>query len=534
LSTAHAKGASIVLLTLASGQFLMTLDSSVMNVSIATVAEDVGTTVTGIQGAITAYTLVMASLMITGAKIGAIIGRKRAFAIGCVIYGCGSFTTSIAQTLPVLVFGWSFLEGVGAALIMPAIVALVAGNFAAERRPAAYGLVAAAGAVAVAVGPLIGGFCTTYFSWRWVFAGEVVVVLAILLLTRRIADAPVEERPQLDLVGAALSALGLGLLVFGVLRTSEWGWIEPKPDGPSWAGISPSLWLILAGLLVIWVFFRWQDRRETTGKEPLIRPALLRNRQLVGGVTMFFFQFLAQAGLFFVVPLFLSVALGLSALATGARLLPLSVTLLVAAIGIPRFLPHLPPRLVVRVGLLSLLAGTVVLIAALDEDAGPEIVTVPLLLVGFGIGALASQLGAVTVSAVPEDQSPEVGGIQNTMTNLGASLGTALAGSLLIAGLTSAFLTNIQQSPAIPDSAKQQAQVELASGIEFVSDEDLQAALDEAGVDDAAADATLAAYEDARLTGLRSALAILALLTIVALFLAQSIPRKPVGAPETA
>jgi Na+/melibiose symporter-like transporter len=362
----------------------------------------------------------------------------------------------------------------------------------------------------------------------------VIVVLAILLLTRRIADAPVEERPQLDLVGAALSALGLGLLVFGVLRTSEWGWIEPKADGPSWAGISPSLWLIFAGLLVIWVFFRWQERRETTGKEPLIRPALLRNRQLVGGVTMFFFQFLAQAGLFFVVPLFLSVALGLSALATGARLLPLSVTLLVAAIGIPRFLPHLPPRLVVRVGLLSLLAGTLVLIAALDEDAGPEIVTVPLLLVGLGIGALASQLGAVTVSAVPEDQSPEVGGVQNTMTNLGASLGTALAGSLLIAGLTSAFLTNIQQSPAIPDAAKQEAQVELASGIEFVSDEDLQAALDEAGVDDAAADATLAAYEDARLAGLRSALAILALLTIVALFLAQSIPRKPVGAPETA
>ena len=154
----------------------MTLDSSVMNVSIATVAKDVGTTVTGIQGAITAYTLVMAALMITGAKVGAIIGRKRAFAIGCIIYGCGSFTTSIAPNLPVLLFGWSFLEGVGAALILPAIVALVAGNFPVERRPAAYGLVAAAGAVAVAVGPLIGGFCTTYFSWRWVFAGEVVVV----------------------------------------------------------------------------------------------------------------------------------------------------------------------------------------------------------------------------------------------------------------------------------------------------------------------------------------------------------------------
>ena len=226
--SARASGTTLVLVTLAAGQFLMTLDSSVMNVSIATVAKDVGTTVTGIQGAITAYTLVMAALMITGAKVGAMIGRKRAFALGCVVYGCGSLTTALAPSLPVLLFGWSFLEGVGAALILPAIVALVAGNFSAARRPAAYGLVAAAGAIAVAVGPLVGGFCTTYFSWRWVFAGEVVVVLVILLLTRKIADAPSATRPHLDLVGAVLSATGLGMLVFGVLRSSQWGWIEPK------------------------------------------------------------------------------------------------------------------------------------------------------------------------------------------------------------------------------------------------------------------------------------------------------------------
>src|SRR5215213_2831529 len=228
---ATASGASVVLLTLASAQFLMTLDTSVMNVSIATVAKDVGTTVTGIQTAITMYTLVMAAFMITGGKIGQIIGRKRAFAIGSVIYGCGSLTTALAPSLPVLLFGWSLLEGLGAALILPAIVALVASNFPPERRPAAYGLVAAAGAIAVAVGPLVGGFCTTYFSWRWVFAGEVVIVLAILLLTRRIADAPSEKRPRLDVVGTVLSAAGLGMLVFGVLRSSEWGWIHPKPDG---------------------------------------------------------------------------------------------------------------------------------------------------------------------------------------------------------------------------------------------------------------------------------------------------------------
>src|SRR5205823_2693136 len=181
----RAGAAGIVLMTLATGQFLMTLDSSVMNVSIATVAKDLGTTVTGIQTAITLYTLVMASLMITGGKIGAIIGRRRAFSIGCLIYAVGSFTTAIAPSLGVLILGWSFIEGIGAVLILPSIVALVASNFTQDERPRAYGLIASAAAIAVAAGPLIGGFVTEYFSWRRVFAGEVVLVVGILVLARR-------------------------------------------------------------------------------------------------------------------------------------------------------------------------------------------------------------------------------------------------------------------------------------------------------------------------------------------------------------
>ncbi|HEU4449319.1 MAG TPA: MFS transporter [Gaiellaceae bacterium] len=529
----RAAGASLVLLTLAAGQFLMTLDSSVMNVSIATVAEDVGTDVSGIQGAITAYTLVMATLMITGGKVGTLIGSKRAFSIGCVVYGAGSLTTSLAPSLPVLLLGWSFLEGVGAALIMPAIVSLVAGNFPAERRPAAYGLVAAAGATAVAVGPLIGGFATTYFSWRWVFAAEVLIVAAILLLARRVADAPPETRPRIDLVGAGLSALGLGLFVFGVLRSGVWGWLSPKPGAPSWLGISPVVWLVVAGLFVIWLLFRWLARVEARGGEPLIRPAMLRNSQLRGGLTMFFFQFLVQAGVFFVVPLFLSVALGLSALETGVRLLPLSAALLVAAIGIPRLLPDVSPRRVVQLGLLALLAGTVVLLGGLEPGAGPEIVLVPMLLIGVGIGSLASQLGAVTVSAVSDRDSAEVGGLQNTATNLGASLGTALAGSLLIAALTASFLANVEESPAIPSSVKSRATTELAGGVPFTSDADLEEGLEEAGASSDVTEAALAANSEARLDGLRAALAILALLAVVALFFTPSIPRtQPRSGPS--
>jgi EmrB/QacA subfamily drug resistance transporter len=531
-SSERTSGSTLVLLTLAAGQFLMTLDSSVMNVSIATVADDVGTTVTGIQGAITAYTLVMATLMVTGGKIGALIGRKRAFSIGCVIYGAGSLTTALSPSLPILVIGWSLLEGIGAALIMPAIVALVAGNFPPERRAAAYGLVAAAGATAVAVGPLIGGFATTYFSWRWVFAGEVLIVLGILVLARRVHDSPPDTRPRIDLIGAVLSAVGLGLFVFGILRSGVWGWVMPKAGAPSWFGLSPVVWLVIAGLLVVWVFFRWETRLDERGAEPLVRPAMLRSTQLTGGLTMFFFQYLVQAGVFFVVPLFLSVALGLSALATGARLLPLSLALLTTAIGIPRFFPRLPPRRVVRLGLLALLAGTLVLLASLDADAGPEIVFVPMLLIGLGIGALASQLGAVTVSAVPDSESAEVGGLQNTATNLGASIGTALAGSLLIASLTSSFLANIQASPAIPQSVKAQASAELAGGIPFMSDADVEAALEEAGASTQGSAAALEANSEARLDGLRSALAILAILAILALFFTSRIPRSPPGAPS--
>ena len=260
-----AAGGTMVLSTLAAGQFLMTLDSSVMNVSIATVAKDVGTTVTGIQSAITLYTLVMAMLMVTGGKIGSMIGRRRAFSIGCVIYGAGSLTTALAPNLAVLILGWSVLEGIGAALILPAIVALVAGNFPPAARPRAYGIVMGAGAIAVAVGPLIGGAATTYFSWRWVFAGEVVLVLGILVLARRVADAPPEAHGRLDLVGSVLVAVGLGLSVFGVLRSSEWGWVLPKPEGPSWLGLSPTVWFILGGLIVVWLFLEWEGHLESSG-----------------------------------------------------------------------------------------------------------------------------------------------------------------------------------------------------------------------------------------------------------------------------
>ncbi len=522
-------GGQTVLLTLAAAQFLMTLDTSVMNVAIATVAKDVGTTVTGIQFAITLYTLVMAAFMITGGKIGQIIGRKRAFMIGCVVYGTGSGITALSKSLPVLILGWSVLEGLGAALIMPAVVALVATNFGRADRPRAYGLVASAGAVAVAVGPLVGGLFTTYASWRWVFVGEVILVLGILGLTRRMADSPAVPGVRLDPVGTLLSAAGLGAIVYGVIRSGTWGFVQPKPDAPQWLGMSPVVWLLLGGGAILFLFALWENRRLRRHQGALLDPDMLKVPRLQGGLTAFFFQFTLQAGLFFVIPLFLSVALGLSAVATGVRLLPLSITLLASAVGVPRLFPHASPRRIVQIGFGLLFLGIVVLLMALDAGAGADIVTGPLLLAGLGIGTLASQLGAVTVSAVPDSQSGEVGGVQNTVTNLGASIGTALSGAILIAVLTTTFFGSVASNPAIPKELASQAQVELSAGIPFVSDADLNSVLQKANVPPATADAVVEENAHARINGLRAALAVLALIALIGLALTRRLPTVQPG-----
>jgi MFS family permease len=529
----NAGGRSQVLLILASAQFLMTLDSSVMNVSIQSVANDLHTTVTGIQTAITLYTLVMAAFMITGGKIGAIIGRRKAFGIGLVVYACGSFVTAISPNLTVLIIGWSLFEGLGAALILPAIVALVAGNVAKEGRSAAYGLIAAAGAIAVAAGPLIGGAVTTFASWRWVFVGEVVIVGVILLFIRRIQDTPPEERKPFDLVGAVLSVVGLSMLVYGVLRSGTWGWVRPVGDAPTIGGVSLVFWLVVAGMLLLGALVEWESHRVSAGKEPLFRPSMFANRQMTGGLVEFFFQFFIQSGIFFTIPLFLSVVLGLNALQTGMRLLPLSIMLLASALAVPKLAPQASPRRVVRIGLLLILAGDLVLVAGLSPGANAAIVLIPMALIGLGIGALASQLGAVTVSAFPDSESAEIGGLQNTFTNFGASLGTALVGAVLIGSLSTTFVAGVSSNPAVPASAVSQASSTLEAGIPFVSDADLQKQLATTSLSPEAQQAIVDENANARLVGLRVALSVVALVIVVAMFFARMLPVRSLsgGAP---
>src|SRR3954470_10654048 len=442
---------------LASAQFVMVLDTSVMNVAISQIVKDLDTTIQGVQTAITLYTLVMAAFMLLGAKLGDILGRNRAFAIGLGIYGVGSLTTALSPNLAVLLLGWSGVEGFGAVLVVPAIAALTAATYEGKDRALAYALLGAVAAVAVAAGPLIGGWVTTELSWRYVFAGETVVVILILLLRGRIARAPApDRRPQLDVVGVALSSVGLGLAVFAILRSSVWGFVKPRSaptiDGTEITplGFSVVPFMVLAGLALLWAFGAWEGRRARQGRDQLLDTALLRVTQLRAGLSTLVGQQLVLMGTFFVIPVYLQVVLGLDAFETGKRLLPLSVSMLVFALLGPRIAARRSPRTVAQLGLVAVSIGAAVMLGTLDVTLNETGFKLALALVGAGAGLLASQLGNVIMSAVAPTKSSEAGGLQGTAQNLGSSLGTAIIGAVLLASLATGFSERIAKNPEIP------------------------------------------------------------------------------------
>jgi MFS family permease len=524
---------------LAAAQFVMVLDSSVMNVSISQIVADLDTTVTGVQSAITMYTLVMAAFMLVGAKLGDIWGRDRAFGIGLAVYGLGSLTTALSPNLYVLLFGWSLVEGLGAVLVIPAIAALTAANYKGKDRAFAYGIIGGVAGAAIAVGPVIGGWVTTYYSWRYVFVGEVVIVIAILLVRKRMQAAPRPEHPpKLDFGGAALSAVGLGLIVFGILQSSKWGWVQPL-DAPTIDGheITPlgfSLvpFLIVGGIFLLWCFGIWEERRERLGRDTLLERALLTIESLRAGLATLMSQQLVLMGTFFVLPVYLQVVLGLDAFETGKRLLPMSITMLAAALTGPKLVTHLPPRAIVRIGLLAMGIAALVMVGTIDVTLNETGFKLSLALFGVGAGLLMSQLGNVIMSSAPPGKTNEAGGLQGTAQNLGASLGTALIGSVLLMGLLTGFNDRIAANPTLSDSTKTQISAATENGIEIVTTEQVHAAVLDAGATPAEADAITADYGDAELDALKKAMLAVALLALVSIVFTRRLPAKPVTAQE--
>ena len=518
---------------LASAQFVMVLDSSVMNVSISQLVADLDTTIQGVQLAITAYTLVMASLMLAGAKLGDIFGRDRTFAVGLAVYGLGSLTTALSPNLAVLLVGWSLIEGIGAALVVPAIVSLVAAAYSGKQRALAFGIIGGVAGVAVAAGPLIGGWFTTELSWRYVFAGETVIVAGILLLRRRLPRSPrLEQPPRLDGVGVALSSLGLGLAVYGVLKSSQWGWIEPRgaltiggreitPFGLSMVPV-----FILAGLGCLAAFAAWEGRRERAGRDVLLDRSLLKIPPLRAGLTTLMMQQFILLGTFFVLPVYLQVVLGLDAFETGKRLFPMSVAMFVAALAGPRLAAGLAPKRVAQAGLIALAVASLVLVGTIDVELRETSFALALALFGVGAGLLLSQLGNVIMSSVDPAKTNEAGGLQGTAQNLGASLGTALIGSILIAALTSGFVERVEQNPALPADVRERvAQVEQ-KGVPVVPISDVeQVAIDEGFPADQAR-AVADDYGEAQLDGLKRAIGAVAIFALLAPVVHPAAPRS--------
>jgi MFS family permease len=519
------------MLILASAQFVMVLDSSVMNVAISQIVDDLDTTIQGVQTAITLYTLVMAAFMLLGAKLGDILGRNRAFAIGLAIYGVGSLTTALSPNLAVLLIGWSGVEGFGAVLVVPAIAALTAATYEGRDRALAYALLGGIAAIAVAAGPLIGGWVTTQFTWRYVFAAETVVVILILLLRGQIARAPgPARRPQLDLVGVALSSAGLGLVVFAILRSSVWGFVQPRtPPTINGTEITPLgfsvvPFMVLGGLALLWAFEAWEQRRARLGQDELLDTALLGIAQLRAGLSTLVGQQLVLMGAFFVIPVYLQVVLGLDAFETGKRLLPLSVAMLVFALLGPRIAARRSPRAVARIGLIAVSLGALVMLGTLDVTLNATGFKVALALMGAGAGLLASQLGNIIMSSVAPTQTSEAGGLQGTAQNLGSSLGTAIIGAVLLGSLATGFSTRITDNPAVPAAAREALVAHAQQGLDIVPVKDVETAVTKAGLTPQQAHAVATDYGDAQLDALRLALGAVAAAALLSLWFTRRLP----------
>jgi len=437
-----AAAAAGLVLPLALAQFIASYAGTNMNVAITTIAEDIGTTVPGIQTAITLFTLTMAALMIPGSKLTDIWGRKRCFLIGLAVYGAGALLASAAQGLGLILLGYSLLQGVGSALMIPPIYILITVAFDdVASRARNFGIVSGAAGLGAAAGPLIGGVVTSAISWRASFVLQFLVVAVIFWISFRITmPATVATPPRFDLGGAVLSALGLFLVVFGVLMTSTYGWTTSRqaleigdtvviPEG----GVSPVWLLIAAGALVLLWFVRHVAARERSGRDPLLQLRLFRNRTSNLGLVTQNVQWLVLQGSFFVVSVFIQQIRGYSAIETGLILTPATMGILLSSAVAGRMARRRPQATLVRAGFVATTTGMVLVLALVRETSAVWTFVPGLLLMGVGIGVMLTASVNVVQSSFGDNDQGEISGLSRSVSNLGSSLGVALAGSVLVA-----------------------------------------------------------------------------------------------------
>lgn len=456
---------------------IIVLDTTLLNVSLGTIVRELRTSIQSLQWVITAYALTLAALTITGGRFGDLFGRKRMFMAGATIFAIGSFIASISHNVGTLVIGESIVEGVGAALMMPATASLLVTTYRGRERALALGVWGGMAAAGSAIGPVVGGYLTSHYSWRWGFRINVFVAAILLIGSILIKEArDKEEAPTIDWLGVLLSASGLVSFVFAIIESSTYGWWKATMPF-SVAGYTFALGhlsivpvALTIGIALLAAFFLWEQRLVRLGKTPLVSMKIFANKQFSSGALLTAIMSIGQVGLIFGLPVFLQGVKGLDALHTGYALLPMSVGLFIMAPLGGYLAKHFKPKHIVQVGLLINVLALLALRQVLSVTAGPSALVLPLLVYGMGMGLAFSQLTNITLSAVSPHESGEASGVNNTLRQVGQSLGTALIGTVLIASITHGMVSGVQSSTTIATANKPsltQTVQQQSSAIEF-------------------------------------------------------------------
>jgi EmrB/QacA subfamily drug resistance transporter len=527
-----------VLIALCSGQFIMVLDSTVMNVSIERVIEDLDTTVSTMQLAIATYTLTTAALIMIGGKLGDIFGRLLAFRVGLVTFGAGALITALAPNVGILILGWSVLEAVGGALMIPAIISLLAANYEGKDRVVAYGAIGGIAGAAAACGPIIGGWVATVGSWRDVFAAEAVIMVGLLGTSMVIRDAPLgRARPKMDAIGGVFSASGLALAVLGIVQSSTWGWVTPR-EAPTIGGtaieplgLSVVPFLVVAGLALIGAFARRERRAAAAGRDTLVDLSMLRLPQLRAGLGTMGVMFLCLGGIFFLMPLYLQIVLGKDPLETGLDLLPMSLAVFFVAMGASRLSSRVSPRLLIQAGLLFIAAGAGLLIVTIDPSFDSLPFAISVFVVGVGLGLIASQVTNVNLASAGPEKTSETAALQGTAQNLGSALGTAVIGSLLLGVLTTTFDHRVENDASLPVKPRHEVAEKTSKGLAFIPAEAAGAELKRKGVPQPVVQQLEANYSQSQVDALKIGVGGVALIGLLGLAVTRRLPSNPLRGP---
>ena len=442
-------------LLLAMAMFVLVVDTSLMNVSISAVVEDLDTDVSGVQAAIALEALVSAAFILVSSKIGDLIGRKRAYVLGLLGYAIGALAMTLAQDLTAIIIFWAIFGGLGASLLLPAMQSLIHGNFTGSAQRKTYAMVGAAAAIAAAVGPLLGGFVTTYLSWRVGFALEVVVIAIVLSQIKLVKDVPYTGERRIDLVGALLSVVGMGGVVLGILVWQE---------GGEYVGA-----LMAIGAVGLAAFAYWLVERHRQGKATVLNPELFRLPNFRIGISQQMLQQISLGGAMIALPIFLQISLEYDAMEAGLSLAPLSLTMFAVAMLAGRKAGNRRPAAIIRVGFALCSAGMVLLIPLVPRVDSGWYLVVPLVIAGAGLGLLVSQLNNYTLAPIEEERVSEAAGVNSAAGSFGLSFGLAMAGGILLATLAFSFTNMAEDSDVIPASDQKLIADKLEDDAQVVS-----------------------------------------------------------------